>query len=421
MVWQSLRQFFNNLIAYSPAPTGPVIISAGDHPIKRASIDSDAVRVSTKLRKKGFTTYLVGGSVRDLLLNKKPKDYDMATDARPNQVKRLFPNCRLIGKRFRLAHITFSHHKIIEVATFRNEAEFVESKDETGFVISNNTFGTPGTDAMRRDITINGLFYNFEDGSIIDYVGGLKDLKHGLIRSIADPEIKFREDPVRMMRAVRHASRCDFNIEDVTAASIRKNASLLGACSRSRLLEEINRDLFSGCCEKTFRLLKKYSLLKYILPGLEGHNPEDQNDILWSGIASIDKFISEGNPMPYPVPWALLIYADMLARESSPSFSSVHIRENISAFGPAIAIPRKHKERMVQVITMKDKVMRWKKAGKPDQAIKSRNYFQDTLLFTEVLHPEGTFPPELKSSRKKPRRRKPARRRRKTSTAATKK
>ena len=193
---------------------GPVICARPDHCISRKNIDQDALRVLYRLSDMGYTAYLVGGGVRDLLLGRKPKDFDVGTSARPNEVKHAFRNCFLIGRRFRLAHVRFGD-KVIETATFRKESqtvgEIIEHAAEGPF--EDNTFGTPETDAYRRDFTVNGLFYDIKTFAVIDWVGGLQDLKKRVIRSIGDPMVRFREDPVRMMRAVKFASRLDFKIE----------------------------------------------------------------------------------------------------------------------------------------------------------------------------------------------------------------
>ena len=188
-----------------------VIIPRSEHPISRKNIDPDALKVMYRLGRKGFTAYLVGGGVRDLILGRTPKDFDVSTNATPSQIRKIFQNCFLIGRRFRLAHIHFDG-KIIETATFRRCPDQDEDNGEL-YVFRDNCYGTPEEDALRRDFTINGLFYEVERFSIIDHVGGLSDIQNRLIRSIGDPNIRFREDPVRMIRAVRFASRLDFRIE----------------------------------------------------------------------------------------------------------------------------------------------------------------------------------------------------------------
>src|SRR5258705_5956774 len=204
----------------------PRVIPRDAHTISRRDIDPDALKVLYRLRQADHVAYLVGGSVRDLLLGRRPKDFDIGTSAHPQQVKKLFRNCWIIGRRFRLAHVKFGT-KVIEVATFRRQVqpgeevvqdgvpspEHAAAEGDAHLLHRDNTFGTPEEDAFRRDFTINALFYDIATFSIIDYVGGLKDLEHRLLRSIGDPGVRFLEDPVRMMRAVVFAARLDFEID----------------------------------------------------------------------------------------------------------------------------------------------------------------------------------------------------------------
>ena len=248
---------------------GPVIYKRADHCISRKDIDSDALKVLYRLNSLGYTAYLVGGGVRDLLLGRKPKDFDVGTSATPNEVRKSFRNCFLIGRRFRLAHIRFGQ-KVIETATFRRNSqtvgEIIEHAAEGPF--EDNTFGTPETDAYRRDFTVNGLFYNIKDFSVIDWVGGMKDLNKKIIRSIGDPEIRFREDPVRMMRAVKFSARLGFKIERVTTAAIKKHHSSILTAAVPRVCEEIFRLFTYGCSADAFKLLYKFGLLGDLLPEL---------------------------------------------------------------------------------------------------------------------------------------------------------
>src|SRR6202048_2544952 len=203
----------------------PRVIPRAEHPISRRDVDPDALRVLYRLRQYDHVAYLVGGSVRDLLLGRRPKDFDIGTSAHPYQVKKLFRNCWIIGRRFRLAHVKFGT-KVIEVATFRRQVapgeevvqDGVPAPDPTTpegehLIHRDNTFGTPEEDAFRRDFTINALFYDIATFSVIDYVNGLEDLRAGIIRSIGDPLVRFKEDPVRMLRAVALAARLDFTID----------------------------------------------------------------------------------------------------------------------------------------------------------------------------------------------------------------
>ncbi|NBW40367.1 polynucleotide adenylyltransferase PcnB [bacterium] len=250
--------------------TSPKIYPRNDHCVSRADIDTDALKIMYRLIRHGYKAYLVGGGVRDLLLGKKPKDFDIATDATPRKIKNLFRNCRIIGRRFKLAHIYFRNQKIIEVSTFRDSSKASSQNDsqEKDIEEQDNTYGTPSTDAYRRDLTINALFYELSTFSIIDYVGGMKDLQSGTIRIIGEPAVRFEEDPVRMLRAVRHAARAGFEIEKKSVDAIKHHHELLTTASQVRVYEEFKRDLSGGAALPTLRLLRHTGLLTHLLPEL---------------------------------------------------------------------------------------------------------------------------------------------------------
>ena len=280
--------------------TEPVIVPRAEHPISRRDIDSDALKVLYRLQESGYAAYLVGGSVRDLLLSRRPKDFDIGTAAHPYQVKKLFRNCWIIGRRFRLAHVRFGL-KAIEVATFRKNipagsesepAEAPPSPHATDaaadlLIKHDNTFGTPEEDAFRRDFTINALFYDVATFSIIDYVGGLQDLKDGLIRCIGDPNDRFQEDPVRMLRAIVMASRLGFRIDEPVVKAIATHRKLMATASPARLIEEYYKILRSGAAEVTFRALAEHRLLEPVTPEIQRGS---KNVALWEGLAALDAY-----------------------------------------------------------------------------------------------------------------------------------
>jgi poly(A) polymerase len=245
----------------------PVVYKRPDHCISRKNIDPDALKVLYRLSSLGYTAYLVGGGVRDLLMGTKPKDFDIGTSASPQEVKKAFRNCFLIGRRFRLAHVRFGQ-KIIETATFRKNSqtvgEIIEHASEGPF--EDNAFGTPETDAFRRDFTVNGLFYNIKDFSVIDWVGGMNDIENKIIRSIGDPAIRFQEDPVRMMRAVKFASRLGFKIERKTAAAMKKYHSCILTAAVPRVCEEVFRLFPYGHSAQAFKYMYEFGLLQDLLP-----------------------------------------------------------------------------------------------------------------------------------------------------------
>src|SRR5438552_5249287 len=243
----------------------PRILPRPEHTVSRKDIDPEALKVLYRLKNHGFVAYLVGGGVRDLLLGRRPKDFDVGTSAHPYQIKKLFRNCWIIGRRFRLAHVRFGL-KVVEVATFRRQVQPGEEIVQDGvpapdpatpegehLIHHDNTFGTPEEDAFRRDFTINALAYDIATFSVIDYVGGLEDLRAGVVRSIGDPDVRLREDPVRMLRALALAARLGFTIESRLIAAIRTHRHEIAKSSMPRLLEEYYKILRAGSSERAFR------------------------------------------------------------------------------------------------------------------------------------------------------------------------
>ncbi|MEI7436401.1 MAG: polynucleotide adenylyltransferase PcnB [bacterium] len=253
----------------------PRILQRKDHLISRRDIQGEALTVLYGLHEHGYQAYLAGGGVRDLMLGRTPKDFDVVTNATPNEVKRVFRNSRLIGRRFRLAHVYFGLTNI-EVATFRalqnpdnpDDTQQPHFKTHDGLVVRDNVWGTPEEDALRRDFTINAVFYNIADFTLIDFVGGLDDLKANNIRFIGDPVTRCAEDPVRMIRAVRFAAMLGMTIEHATSEGIRGSAERLALADRSRLYEEIQKLFFCGSAQAAYGLMRYYGLLEVLLPDL---------------------------------------------------------------------------------------------------------------------------------------------------------
>lgn len=248
--------------------TSPIIIPRDQHNISRANISEHALKVLYRLHKAGYEAYLVGGGVRDLLLGRHPKDFDIATNALPDEVRALFRNCRLIGRRFRLAHIHFGR-EIIEVATFRGQPEDEHSEEVAngeGMLVRDNVYGDLESDAWRRDFTINALYYNIADFSVVDYTGGLEDLREGVLRMIGEPVVRFAEDPVRMLRAVRFAAKLEFRIPEDLGATIRAEAERMTSVPPARLFDEVLKLFLSGHAQRTLELLREYRLFGYLFP-----------------------------------------------------------------------------------------------------------------------------------------------------------
>ncbi|SBT81905.1 Poly(A) polymerase I [secondary endosymbiont of Trabutina mannipara] len=249
------------------------IIPRAKHSISRKYISKNALKVLYRLNKAGYEAYLVGGSVRDILLDKKPKDFDITTNATPEQMRKLFRNCRLVGRRFRLARVIF-RSEVIEVATFRGSNLIFKSNKKldnyiighNGMILRDNIFGSIEEDAQRRDFSINSLYYNIADFSVRDYTGGIKDLHKGTIRLIGDPEISYREDPLRILRAIRFAAKLDMTISYETAEPICQLAILLHNIAPARLFEETIKLLHGGYGEATYYLLRKYNLFQLLFP-----------------------------------------------------------------------------------------------------------------------------------------------------------
>ena len=361
----------------------PVVYERASHCVSRKNIDPDALKVLYRLSRLGHTAYLVGGGVRDLLLGRNPKDFDVGTSATPNEVKKAFRNCFLVGRRFRLAHVRFGE-KVIETATFRQNSqtvgEIIEHAAEGPF--EDNTFGTPETDAYRRDFTVNGLFYDIKTLSVIDWVGGMDDLKKGVIRSIGDPMIRFREDPVRMMRAVKFAARLDFRIERGTEKAIRKLHSCILAASVPRLCEEVFRLFTYGASEKAFRMMWEFGLLGDLLPDLAAFIGRDggAKSSTWTYLSVLDRYERAMKARGVDVPNGLraaVLFAAMA--KANPG----QARDVIGTMSKALKVP---KATYFLAVLMLDSV---KRLAVPPQKGRRRfvynRDFQDALDFNRIV------------------------------------
>jgi poly(A) polymerase len=309
----------------------PCIISREEHGISRKQISPNALRTLYRLHDNGFIAYLVGGCVRDLLMGRTPKDFDIATDAVPGQIKRLFRNCRLIGRRFRLAHLHFQD-EVLEVSTFRaaapsDDADTEETghdnhpprhlKDEDGMVLRDNVFGTPEEDALRRDFTINALAYNIADFSIIDYTNGLSDLRQGLIRPIGDPYVRFTEDPVRMIRAIRFAASHDLVIEPASWEILCELSSTVTRAAPARLYEEMLKLFLLGSARPVFTHLETSGLLAALFPGLSQWLQGNSHHRTWlhTNLECLDRLCRSGLP-PSPPLFLAALFGPRLEEEA---------------------------------------------------------------------------------------------------------
>ncbi len=275
-----------------------VILSSAEHPVREEDIDQDALMVLYRLKDAGYAGYLVGGGVRDLYLGKKPKDFDISTNARPGQIRKLFRNSRTIGRRFRLVQVFFRDNKIIEVSTLRSQSEYDEDGEANEVLPANNTFGTLEEDAFRRDLTINSLFYEVENKTVIDYVGGVQDLKDGIIRLVGDPDRRITRDPVRMLRAVRHAARADFRIDEATWQAIIRHREKLELCPVSRIRDELLKDLQGGASRAWTELAIQTGLFYLLFPFYEelltNSEGETIREELLALLSVLDRIVAEG-------------------------------------------------------------------------------------------------------------------------------
>ncbi len=306
----------NGSATIEPSVTSPFtlrVIPRDQHTISRKDISPNALRVLYRLRESGFGAYLVGGAVRDLLVGGHPKDFDVATSATPEEVKALFRNCRLIGRRFRLAHVVFGR-EIIEVATFRANIDDGSGDREldNGRLVRDNVYGTIEDDAIRRDFTCNALYYAIEDFSVRDYCGGFEDVQARLMKLIGDPELRYQEDPVRMLRAVRLAAKLNFDIEAGTAEPIPRLAGLLSEAAPARLFEEILKLFLSGHGVASFEGLERYGLLGALFPesaaALKSNRSGALRAMVLEGLRNTDARVANDEPVSPAFLFALLLW-----------------------------------------------------------------------------------------------------------------
>lgn len=323
-----------------------------------------------RLQKAGYQAHLVGGGVRDLLLGREPKDFDVATDASPEEVRDTFRNCRLIGRRFRLAHVHFGRD-IIEVATFRgshNGEDSIAAQSDQGMILRDNVFGTIEEDALRRDFTVNALYYNLKDFSVIDYVGGVEDLQAGLLRLIGDPETRFREDPVRLLRAIRFAAKLGFNIHKDSEAPIFQLGDLLDEVPAARLFEEVLKLFLGGVAVHTFEKLRHYDLFRHLFPStdksLEIEEQQFPIQFVLQGLKNTDTRIREDKPVTPAFLFAVLLWEPVRQRAQQAMERGVIPQqamfdaadEVISEQVQKIAIPRRFSSQMKEIWSMQSRL-----------------------------------------------------------------
>lgn len=397
----------------------PRIIPRSEHPISRKNIDREALKVLYRLRDAGHTAFLVGGGVRDLYLGKKPKDFDISTDARPGQLRKLFRNSRLIGRRFRLVQIFFHGNKIIEVSTFRCRSEHdVTNSGKEEILAANNTFGTPADDSLRRDLTINALFYDIENLSIIDYIGGVTDLNNGVIRTVGDPNRRLSRDPVRIMRVIRHAARNDFVVEKETWAAIGHHLDKLTLCPVSRLRDELFRDLHSSSVTPWIKLAMECGLIFVLLPFykpclLDSPTAKNSQKLLLALARVIDR-IHEQQERPLAdhlllaallIPWAEAEFDLMNTSVKGPGSHgfSRSVRNRLDADLENLSISRALREGITQLLVHLPLFSAHGENGAEwPKWLKRKSYFKECSFLYQMLmeatgkdHAPTELPPDL--------------------------
>jgi poly(A) polymerase len=367
--------------------TEPRVIPRAEHTLSRRDIDPEALKVLYRLRQSDHIAYLVGGSVRDLLLGRRPKDFDIGTSAHPYQVKKLFRNCWIIGRRFRLAHVKFGP-KVVEVATFRRQVQPGEevaqdgvpaapvSPDGETLIHHDNTFGTPEEDAFRRDFTINALFYDISTFSIIDYVNGVEDLRAGIVRSIGEPAVRFREDPVRMLRALALASRLDFSLDEPIVEAIRTERHEIARSSPARLMEEYYKILRSGAAEKTFHALAAAGLLAPVAPELQS----GAGEALWRSLAALDAYRKKFEGMPETFTNPVLLGSLLVPLGSAPRPDR---RQQTPRLGE-LPLARRDLERLRQLLSLQRRLHDVTVSPRAQRALTHRSVFRDALSWLEI-------------------------------------
>ena len=367
----------------------PLILTSGKHPMNNTMIERRIVDVARRLSRNGYKAYFVGGCVRDIFLGKKPKDFDIATDAHPRQIKRLFSRCYLIGRRFRLAHVYITEDRFIEVATFRATVDPEEA--QTAGFNANNVFGSIEEDALRRDFTINGLYYDPNDSSVIDYTGGFKDIENKIIRSIGDPNVRFQEDPVRMIRAARFCAQLGFRLSKNDYKAAVAKASLIETANQNRLLEELYKILRCGSSAETIAYLRRFKLLPYWIPQL---TDEKIHPSLLRRLKILDLHRFTGEEIPNCVLLSTLFYdlfipyLDNIRASANIQDAFIAIRDNFHSLSQHLRLPRNEWNNVCNIVA-RQIILSQPVSGKARTRGESKfiinHHFNDSLILFSIL------------------------------------
>jgi len=359
-------------------------------------IDEEALKVLYRLHRHGFLSCLVGGSVRDLLLGKTPKDFDVATNAHPHEIHALFKNSRIIGRRFRLVHVFFRGGKVVEVSTFRSHSEFEETLTDDGQILKTDSFGTPQEDALRRDITINGLLYNIADFTIIDYVSGKADLDRKIIRTIGDPDEKFKQDPVRMIRVIRHAARTGFHIEEKTYQAILSHREEIRKCSPSRVRDEFIRELKEGAATSSLRLMIETGLIFSLFPDLRRALGDDaisgkkNRQLFLSLFGLIDQLMKAGRLIPESIllacfvsPFIRAVSSEhpFLGKREQSLYRTQTIRWAVRHLLNPFSYPKGAKEMAILILMAQSNLRYSTQREVVPKRFRTKKYFKEAVLF----------------------------------------
>ncbi|MCP4979147.1 MAG: polynucleotide adenylyltransferase PcnB [Gammaproteobacteria bacterium] len=387
-------------------PGNLIVITRNQHSISRKSISDAALKVLYRLSKSGHRACLVGGGVRDLLLKVQPKDFDVATDATPEEVRALFKNSRIIGRRFRLVHIRFGRD-IIEVATFRAHSEDSPKTelDTHGRILRDNTFGEIEEDAIRRDFTVNALYYDIHDFSVLDYTGGLADIEKRQLRLIGDAATRYQEDPVRMLRALRFAAKLDFVIEDSAASAIYEFGHLLAAIPPARMFDEVIKLFHSGSAVRVLELLREYNLLKYLVPALDEWMQQDPSetmlDFIDQALVNTDNRVNTGQPVSPAFIFAVLLWPVVLEQATRVQSNRQKMIPALVQVGESvmkrqvrhISIPRRFSQMAREIWTSQPRFHRTQ--GKQPLRMMSYPVFRAAYDFMCIQAMVGLFPHKL--------------------------
>ena len=348
----------------------PIIVPASEHAVSRKNIGRSALKVLDRLHDAGHAAYLVGGGVRDALVGLQPKDFDVATDASPEIIRSLFRNSRIIGRRFRLVHVVFGR-EVIEVATFRAAHSKGKGGEvgAAGRIVRDNVFGSIEEDAYRRDFTVNALYFNIADDSIVDYVGGLADLKAGVFRLIGDPQVRCAEDPVRVLRAARLAAKLEFDIDKRTLSAMRQSAEELKSTPPARLFDEILKLFQGGYACRSFQALREQDLLQYLFPLLHERlqrGAPGLEKMLNAALSNTDARVSVGKPItPYYL-LAFMLWPDVEELAQDQSSKGIPVQDALQAAADSVlakqlrvtSIPRRYSGPMRELWQMQPRLER---------------------------------------------------------------